>query len=105
MHPTSYYPRVPAQILMDEKGRTKISDLGLAVTVPKQGISGACGTRGYWAPEMLKRNEETNAKSKYFVTVDWFSLGVVCYEFVSGVCPFRCDGGGDDDDDDDNAEQ
>jgi beta-adrenergic-receptor kinase len=74
---------------MDERGRTKISDLGLAVKVPKNGISGACGTRGYWAPEMLKKNEETGAKQKYSLPVDWFSLGCVLYEFLFGTCPFR----------------
>lgn len=78
----------PDNILMDAKGRTKISDLGLAVRMPKNGLTGACGTRGYWAPEMLRRDEAGN-RIRYHLVVDWFSLGCVLHEFLSGVCPFR----------------
>ena len=47
----------PENILMDENGRTKISDLGLACKIGQSGfITGTCGTWGYWAPEMLRRN-------------------------------------------------
>ena len=38
----------PENILMDQKGRTRLSDLGLAVTVSRRGITGTCGSRGYW---------------------------------------------------------
>mgnify|MGYP003386321579 FL=1 len=78
----------PDNILMDDRGRTSLSDLGLAVVVPRNGITGACGTRGYWAPEMLERTSE-GARVRYNLSVDWFSLGCVLYQFMSGVCPFR----------------
>jgi beta-adrenergic-receptor kinase len=78
----------PDNILMDGRGRTALSDLGLAVVVPRNGITGACGTRGYWAPEMLSRNED-GSRVRYNLSVDWFSLGCVLYQFMSGVCPFR----------------
>lgn len=78
----------PDNILMDGRGRTALSDLGLAVVVPRNGITGACGTRGYWAPEMLERTAE-GARVRYNLSVDWFSLGCVLYQFMSGVCPFR----------------
>ena len=89
----------PDNILMDAAGRTRLSDLGLAVRVPKNGLSGACGTRGYWAPEMLRRDAAGN-RIRYNLSVDWFSLGCVLYEFTYGICPFRTDaakrwGGGD----------
>jgi hypothetical protein len=38
----------PENILMDQAGRTRLSDLGLAVPVYKKGITGTCGSRGYW---------------------------------------------------------
>mmetsp|Transcript_1331 Transcript_1331/g.2158 ORF Transcript_1331/g.2158 Transcript_1331/m.2158 type:complete len:599 (-) Transcript_1331:316-2112(-) len=78
----------PDNILMDAKGRTKLSDLGLAVRAPRNGLTGACGTRGYWAPEMLRR-DEAGYRVRYNLSVDWFSFGCVLYEFLSGVCPFR----------------
>jgi beta-adrenergic-receptor kinase len=78
----------PENILMDKKGFTKISDLGLAVVVPKRGCVGACGTRGYWAPEMMLKDENGHRKS-YGLCVDWFSVGCVLYEFLTCVCPFR----------------
>lgn len=78
----------PDNILMDSRGRTALSDLGLAVVMPRNGITGACGTRGYWAPEMLQRNED-GSRIRYNLAVDWFSLGCVLYQFMSGVCPFR----------------
>lgn len=78
----------PDNILMDGKGRTKLSDLGLAVRVPRNGLTGACGTRGYWAPEMLKR-DPSGYRIRYNLSVDWFSFGCVLYEFMTGICPFR----------------
>ena len=89
----------PDNLLMDDIGRTRISDLGLAVRVPKNGLTGACGTRGYWAPEMLRR-DANGQRLRYSLSVDWFSLGCVLFEFTYGVSPFRTDtakrwGGGD----------
>jgi len=78
----------PENILMDENGYTKISDLGLACRVGRNGLTGTCGTRGYWAPEMLRRDAE-GKREKYSLSVDWFSFGCCVYEFISGVCPFR----------------
>jgi beta-adrenergic-receptor kinase len=78
----------PDNILMDGKGRTKLSDLGLAVRVPRNGLTGACGTRGYWAPEMLKR-DPAGYRIRYNLSVDWFSFGCLLYEFMAGICPFR----------------
>ena len=78
----------PENILMDEEGYTKISDLGLACKVGKSGLSGTCGTRGYWAPEMVRRDAQ-DRKEKYTVSVDWFSFGCCLYEFMYGISPFR----------------
>ena len=52
-------------------GRTRIADFGLAAAVPAEGLLKCCGTRGYWAPEMIAR-----PKVPYFLAVDWFALGV-----------------------------
>ena len=78
----------PDNILMDSDGYTRISDLGLATNIPRAGLSGPCGTRGYWAPEML-RKDSNGKREKYYKQVDWFSFGCVVYEFLIGCCPFR----------------
>ena len=68
-----------------------IQSLGLACKVPdKRGLAGTYGTRGYWAPEMLKRDADGH-RLRYGCEVDWFSLGCVTYEFIVGVCPFKTD--------------
>jgi beta-adrenergic-receptor kinase len=92
MHEKSiaYRDLKPENILMDEEGYTKISDLGLACKVGKAGLSGTCGTRGYWAPEMLRRDAQ-DKRERYTVTVDWFSFGCCLYEFMYGISPFRTD--------------
>ena len=73
---------------MDDRGYSRISDLGLSCRVPSSGLAGACGTRGYWAPEMIRRDEQGN-RIRYFLSVDWFSFGCMLYEFIHGVSPFR----------------
>eukprot|EP00586_Coscinodiscus_wailesii_P022587 CAMPEP_0172519696 /NCGR_PEP_ID=MMETSP1066-20121228/291570_1 /TAXON_ID=671091 /ORGANISM="Coscinodiscus wailesii, Strain CCMP2513" /LENGTH=622 /DNA_ID=CAMNT_0013302329 /DNA_START=204 /DNA_END=2072 /DNA_ORIENTATION=- len=79
----------PENCLLDEDGRVKITDLGLAVKIhPK--LSGAAGTRGYWAPEMLRR-DSNGKRICYNHAVDWFSFGCLLAEFISGINPFRTD--------------
>eukprot|EP01035_Chromulina_nebulosa_P017077 gene17077-22589_t len=78
----------PENILMGEDGRTKLSDLGLACKVSRSGLTGTCGTRGYWAPEMLRKDSQ-NKRERYTLTVDWFSFGCCIYEFLFGISPFR----------------
>jgi serine/threonine protein kinase len=68
-------------MLVDESGRIRLSDLGLACRVHTE-LKGASGTPGYMAPEMLR-------KEVYDQRVDYFSYGCMLVEFVLGVCPFR----------------
>lgn len=78
----------PDNILCDVDGYTRLSDFGLAAIMTPEGLTGTCGTRGYWAPEMLKRNANGN-RERYSFAVDWFSFGVVVCECLTGVSPFR----------------
>ena len=89
-HSIVYRDLKPENILMDEHGYTRISDLGLACRIGKLGLSGTCGTRGYWAPDMLRRDAD-GKRMRYFLSVDWFSFGCCLYEFLYGVSPFRTD--------------
>ncbi|OQR93192.1 receptor kinase [Thraustotheca clavata] len=65
----------PENILLDDKGNCSISDLGLAVEITPN-LCGRCGTRGYWAPEMLLRDVQGN-RLFYDQAVDWWSYGCV----------------------------
>uniref|UniRef100_H3D8Q2 G protein-coupled receptor kinase n=1 Tax=Tetraodon nigroviridis TaxID=99883 RepID=H3D8Q2_TETNG len=74
----------PENVLLDNDGNVRISDLGLAVEL-KEGktmTKGYAGTPGYMPPEMLKGE-------KYDACVDYFSLGVTLFEFLAAKNPFR----------------
>jgi serine/threonine protein kinase len=77
----------PENCLLADDGRVKITDLGLATKITPT-LHGAAGTRGYWAPEMLRRDKK-GKRMPYGHTVDWFSFGCCLAEFISGLNPFR----------------
>ncbi|KAK4336824.1 hypothetical protein RND71_043945 [Anisodus tanguticus] len=59
----------PANILLDETGHVKISDLGLACDFSVKKPHASVGTHGYMAPEVLSKG------TQYDSSADWFSLG------------------------------
>jgi serine/threonine protein kinase len=68
----------PANIMIDGRGRVRITDFGLAGTVEELAAEGgAAGTPGYMAPEQL-RGGAASAQS------DIFALGLVLYELFTG---------------------
>nr|CAB3220344.1 beta-adrenergic receptor kinase 2 [Phallusia mammillata] len=73
----------PANILLDEKGHTKISDLGLACDLSKKKPQASVGTHGYIAPEVLMKGVA------YGTSADWFSYGCTLYKLLRGHSPFR----------------
>jgi len=68
-------------ILVNEHGNVKISDLGLAVSLDEGLVRGYAGTPGYTAPEVV-------LTQYYDQNVDFFSLGVVIYRCICGKKPF-----------------
>ncbi|CAK6965912.1 rhodopsin kinase GRK1 [Scomber scombrus] len=77
----------PENVLLDNQGNVRISDLGLAVEMADDQlkIKGYAGTPGFMAPELLKGEE-------YDYSVDYFTLGVTLYEFIAAKGPFRTRG-------------
>ncbi len=77
----------PANIMLDDKGRVRLLDFGLAKALcselPSQSQATA-GTVNYLAPEVLTGGAITPAS-------DLFSLGVVLYQMLAGQLPFTGD--------------
>jgi len=77
----------PSNILIDQDGRAKIVDFGLASVHGSEHLTktgSTLGTIGYMSPE-LARGEEADARS------DLFSFGVVLYELIAGRSPFKAE--------------
>ncbi|KAI5718718.1 hypothetical protein M8J77_025778 [Diaphorina citri] len=73
----------PANILLDEHGHVRISDLGLACDFSKKKPHASVGTHGYMAPEVLSK------QTAYDSSADWFSFGCMLYKLLKGHSPFR----------------
>ena len=73
----------PENILLDDKGHVKLTDFGLSKILEDESDKAftICGTPQYLAPEVL-------LKKGYNKAVDWWSLGCVMYEMLSGRLPF-----------------
>jgi serine/threonine protein kinase len=75
----------PANILISEEGRVKLTDFGMARLASRDSVdSPLLGTPAYWCPEQILGKPQ-DARS------DIFSLGVVLYEMITGNRPFDSD--------------
>jgi len=71
----------PENLLLEARGFCKLTDMGLAKIVTGKTYT-TCGTPDYFAPEVVKQVGMTKA-------VDWWTLGVLIHELLSGHAPFE----------------
>jgi serine/threonine protein kinase len=74
----------PENILLDVEGHIKLGDFGLAKDGITDAICGAqsvCGTPEYMAPEVIN-------KAGHGTAVDWWGLGMLMYEMLTGLPPW-----------------
>ena len=72
----------PENLVLDDKGYCCITDFGVAKKNMKDNSSETSGTPGYMCPEVL------NGKNHSF-PADFFSIGVIGYEFMMGKRPYQ----------------
>ncbi|KAI0262222.1 kinase-like protein [Gloeopeniophorella convolvens] len=71
----------PENILLGLDGHIKIADFGFAKYCPNTTWT-LCGTPDYLAPEVINQ-------SRYNKSVDWYALGVLIFEMLTGLPPFH----------------
>eukprot|EP01016_Furgasonia_blochmanni_P007664 TRINITY_DN1306_c0_g4_i1.p1 TRINITY_DN1306_c0_g4~~TRINITY_DN1306_c0_g4_i1.p1 ORF type:complete len:297 (+),score=57.83 TRINITY_DN1306_c0_g4_i1:183-1073(+) len=73
----------PENVLIDKDGYIRITDFGLSKEniQGNKGANSVCGTPEYLAPEVLFKMGHGKA-------VDWWTLGAILYEMLTGLPPF-----------------
>src|ERR1700742_4042489 len=74
----------PQNVLLDPEGSAKVTDFGIARTLEEEGLTAdgrVLGTTDYVSPEQALGQDVTGQS-------DFYSLGVVLYEMLTGEVPF-----------------
>jgi serine/threonine protein kinase len=83
-HNICYRDLKPENVLIQLSGHIALTDFGLSKDNMESKVSGGksfCGTPEYLAPEIIHRKGHGKA-------VDWWSLGMVSYELLTGLPPW-----------------
>jgi serine/threonine protein kinase len=74
----------PENLLIDADGYLKVTDFGLSldkIDGQRKRAKSFCGTAEYLSPEIVETRTYGKAN-------DWWQLGNLIYELLSGRCPF-----------------
>jgi len=71
----------PENLMIDERGYVRMVDFGFAKKLVFKTFT-VCGTAQYLAPEILVHRG-------YSKSVDYWTIGILIYEFFTGTTPFR----------------
>ncbi|XP_059497641.1 ribosomal protein S6 kinase alpha-5-like isoform X2 [Stegostoma tigrinum] len=76
-------------ILLDSEGHVVLTDFGLSkeFLTDEERTYSFCGTIEYMAPEIIR-----GSKSGHGMSVDWWSLGILLFELLTGASPFTLEG-------------
>ena len=72
-----YRDMKPENILIAADGHIKMSDMGFAKKIDSSKTHSVCGTPEYLAPEII-------IQKGHGLSVDWWALGVLIYEMITG---------------------
>jgi protein kinase A len=67
----------PENLVLDKRGYVRVTDFGISRPIIIQNGKDTSGTPGYMAPEVLLRRNHS-------YSVDFYSLGVIAFEFMTG---------------------
>ncbi|HZL85594.1 MAG TPA: protein kinase [Candidatus Krumholzibacteria bacterium] len=74
----------PANVMLDRRGKVRLTDFGLAVLQEHAGRAERSGTPAYMAPEQLRGHELS-------LQTDIYALGLVLFEMLTGKRPHRAE--------------
>ena len=87
-HNIIYRDLKPENILLDRLGYCKLTDFGLSKVITESTDpcrNTFCGTPEYLAPEVIVHRQNSSGYGK---EIDWWALGIVCFELLTGWPPF-----------------